>query len=232
MASSGYSSYSWSPSGGNSQTATVSTINTYVVTATTGSGCTTTASQVVTNNCALPINLHTSNILGTSATAVWIQSQCAVNYTIEISVHGLNTWTQYTVIPNNNYVFTGLLLSTTYDWRIQTNCNSSGTINSGWSAIQTFTTLAQRIDGNGGLTFNIYPNPTDAVVTISFTTMDEGAYSIRLVDMLGRVVKSEIGNAGLGDNSFILNLDGISNGVYMVILQKGDNISKGKLIVE
>jgi len=234
MASSGYISYSWSPSGGSAQTATVSSVNTYVVTATTGAGCTTTASQVVTNNCALPTNLNTMNIMGTSATAMWIQSQCAVNYTIEISVHGLNTWTQYTVVPNNNYVFTGLSLSTTYDWRIQTNCNSSGTINSGWSAIQTFTTAAQRMteEGNSESAFNLYPNPADVIVTIAFSSMEEGAYSIRLVDMLGRVVKSEISNAGLGENTYTMNLDGIAKGVYMVILQKGDNISKGKLILE
>src|SRR5665213_2213817 len=129
-ATSGYSSYIWSPSGGNAQSDTVSSINTYLVTATTGAGCTTTASKAVTNNCALPTGLSTSNILGTSAKANWIQSQCRFSYTIQISVHGLNSWTQHTVLPSTFYSFTGLSLSTSYDWQIQTNCNTDGSINS------------------------------------------------------------------------------------------------------
>jgi type IX secretion system substrate protein len=70
------------------------------------------------------------------------------------------------------------------------------------------------------------------MVTIAFSTMEEGSYYIKLVDMMGRVVKSEIGNAGLGENTYILNLDGIAKAVYTVMLQKGDNIFKAKLVVE
>jgi hypothetical protein len=232
-ASGGYTSYAWSPSGGNGQTATVSSVNTFTVTATNAAGCTTTASKTVTNNCALPTNLSTTNILGTSAKANWIQSQCRYNYTIQISIHGLNTWTQYVISPNSSYTFTGLALSIQYDWQIQTNCNTSGTINSGWSAIQTFTTAASRVaEERNIISFNIYPNPADALVTITFSTMEEETYNIKLVDMLGRVVKSDIDNATFGENSHILNLDRIAKGVYMVILQKGDKNFKGKLIIE
>jgi len=233
-ASSGYTSYIWSPSGGSSQTATVSSVNTYVVTATNAAGCATTASKTVTNNCALPTNLNTTNILGTSAKATWTESQCRYNYFIRISVHGLNTWTQHTISPTNNYTFTGLSLSTTYDWQIQTNCNTSGTVNSGWTAIQTFTTAASRMaeEGNSNLAFNIYPNPADAMVTIAFTSMEEGTYSIKLIDMLGRTIKSDVDNAIIGDNAYIMNLDGIAKGVYMIVLQKGDELLKSKLLVE
>ena len=234
-ASAGYSFYAWLPSGGSAQTATVSSVNTFVVTATNGLGCTTTASKNITNNCALPTSLSTTNILGTSAKANWVQSQCAVNYTIQISVHGLNSWTSYTV-TGASYSFTGLLLSTSYDWRIQTNCNTSGTINSGFTAIQTFTTAASRMSNeehkDAGLIFNIYPNPADGAFTVAFSSMEEGTFNVRLVDMLGRVVKSETGNVTLGDNKYIMSLDGVASGVYMVIMQRGDNISKAKIVVE
>ena len=234
MASGGYTSYSWSPSGGSSQTATVSSVNTFMVTATNAAGCTTTASKSVTNNCALPTSLSTSNITGTTAKANWVQSQCRFNYTIRISVHGLDNWTPYTINPATTYTFTGLSLGTSYDWEIQTNCNTSGTINSGWSAMQTFTTAAQRTpeEENGSTSFNIYPNPAKEMVTIAFSSMDEGVYNIKLIDMIGRVVKSEIGNAGQGENTYLMNLDGIAKGVYMVILQKGDKLSKAKLVIE
>jgi len=233
-ASAGYTSYTWSPGGANTQAITVNSVNTYMVTVANAAGCTTSASKAVTNNCALPTSLSTTNILGTSAKANWVQSQCRYNYTIQISIHGMNNWTQHVISPATAYTFTGLSLSTSYDWQIQTNCNTSGTINSGWSAIQTFTTLSSRMaeDGNANILFNIYPNPANSMVTIAFSTLEEGAYNIRLVDMIGRVVVSEIDNAAQGENSYIMNLDGIAKGVYMIILQKGDNISKGKLIVE
>ena len=234
MASGGYTSYAWTPSGGNTQTATVSSVNTFMVTATNAAGCTMTASKSVTNNCALPTSLSTSNITGTTAKANWVQSQCRFNYTIRISVHGLNTWTPYTINPSTSYTFTGLSLGTSYDWEIQTNCNTSGSINSGWSAMQTFTTLSSRMadEENGSTSFNIYPNPANEMVTITFSSMIEGTYNIKMTDMLGRVVKSEVDNASIGENSYIMNLDGIAKGVYMVILQKGDNISKSKIVVE
>jgi hypothetical protein len=34
------------------------------------------------------------------------------------------------------------------------------------------------------------------------------------------------------DNTHIMNLDGTAKGVYMVLLQHSDNISKAKLVVE
>ena len=233
-ASAGYTSYSWSPGGANTQVVTVNEVNTYFVTATNAAGCTTMASKNVTSNCALPTSLSTSNILGTSAKANWVQSQCRYNYIIQISVHGMNNWTQHVINPSTTYTFTGLSLSTQYDWQIQTNCNTSGSINSGWSAIQTFTTAAQRMaeDGNAILPFNIYPNPAQSMVTVAFSSMDEGNYNLKLIDMMGRVVKSENDNARVGENTQIFSLDGIAKGIYMVIVQKGEMFTKVKLVVE
>ena len=234
MASAGYTSYAWSPSGGNSQTATISSVNTYTVTATNNAGCVATATKSVTNSCALPSNLSTANILGTSAKASWNQSQCAYNYTIRISHHNQNNWTTYTLAPASNFTFNGLSLSTQYDWQIQTNCNTSGSINSGWSSIMTFTTAAQRVEEESASTssISINPNPATSQINVSFSTMEEGSYTINLFDLTGRIVKSEIDNASTGENNHIMNLDGVAKGLYMVIIQKGQTVLKSKLVVE
>ena len=236
-ASSGYSTYLWSTTE-TTPAINVTSANTYIVTATDPStGCTTTASKIVTNNCALPTSLNSTYITGGHEKFTWIQSQCAVSYTIQIctntSFSGPDFQT-HTLSPSNNYTFNNLLLSTSYFWRIQTNCNTSGTVNSGYSTPQTFTTGNPRMaeEGNAVLAFNIYPNPADKVVTISFSNTTEGDYTIKLIDVMGRVIKSETGNATTGDNAHIMNLDGIAKGIYMVILQKGDSISKAKLVVE
>lgn len=234
IASPGFSSYAWSPSGGNSQSAVISSVNNYTVTAVNSNGCVVTATKAVTNNCGLACGLTTNSITGTSAHASWFQSQCGYNYCIRISVHNQNNWSTYTVSPVGGYTFSGLSLSTQYDWQIKTNCNTSGTINSGWSPIQTFTTLAQRMEEEAVTTtsLNIYPNPATSQVNIKFSTMEEGNYSINLMDMTGRMVKSELDNASLGENSHILNLDGISKGLYFVTIQKGQTMLKSKLVVE
>lgn len=233
-ASAGYSSYYWLPDGQISNNITVYTANNYTVRATDAYGCTTTATKTITNNCALPTNMTTTNILGSSAKGNWMASQCAYNYSLRIAIDdGLNSWTVYTT-PANNFTFTGLRAGTNYQWQIKTNCNTSGDVNSGWSAGQFFTTLAARTaeDFTTGVPFNVYPNPANSSVTLTFSTMEEGLYNIRLVDMFGRVVKSDFDNAGLGDNNYTMSLDGIAKGIYLVTLQKGDVISKVKLIVE
>ena len=234
-ASSGYNSYAWTPSGGNAVSATVNAVNTYTVTATDAHSCTTHATIAVTNNCALPTGLSTTNILGTSAVANWTQSQCRVNYTIRIAPHGTNTWTTHTIAPANTYTFTGLTIGHQYDWQIETLCNTGGSINSGWTTVQTFTTAASRVEQEAtvaALPFNVYPNPASNQVTIDFSTMEEGAYNVMLFDMFGRMVRTETGSAANGDNQHLMNLTGIPAGMYMITLQKGDVILKAKLIVE
>jgi len=234
MATNGFNAYAWSPSGGSAATATVSAVNTYTISATNNTyGCTAIASHAVTNNCATPTSPSTTNVAGTTAMANWVQSQCRVNYSIRISVHGLNSWTTTTTGVVTNYTFTNLSLSTTYDWQIQTWCNTSGSISSGWTAITTFTTLAQRVAGEEApLQFNVYPNPANTQVMISFTTMEEGSYDLRLVDMFGRVVKNETDNAAAGDNIHVMNLDGTAKGVYIIELEKSGQVNKTRLIIQ
>lgn len=76
-----------------------------------------------------------------------------------------------------------------------------------------------------------YPNPANKQVTVAFKLNDGGDYTISLVDIYGREVIHENAMAITGNNIHSINLDGISAGVYMVVLQKGNNIYKSKLVV-
>lgn len=229
-----FPAYNWS-TGATTQAITVTTGGTYSVTVTNVNGCTGTQTKVISApGCPTPVTNGTTNIAARSGIANWTQPACVYNYSIRISKTGLNAWTTYTFAPNSHYTFSGLTANTTYDWQIRMNCDAQQNSVSAWSAITTFTTLAQRIgeSDNSELSFNVYPNPADALVTIAFPSMDDGIYNIKLIDMTGRIVRSETDNASSGDNTHIMNLDGIAKGVYTVILQNGDNISKAKLVVE
>jgi hypothetical protein len=70
------------------------------------------------------------------------------------------------------------------------------------------------------------------MVTIAFLSENEGSYLINLSDMIGRIVKTEIDFADVGENSHIMNLDGIAKGIYIVELRKGNISKKVKLLIE
>jgi hypothetical protein len=231
-----FHSYLWN-TGATSQLITINTGGTYSVTVTSTNGCTGASSTATTSGCSIPViaAIPTTNIVATGGMANWIQPACYYNYTIRISLHNANSWTSYTFLPNSHYMFSNLLHNTAYDWQIQTNCNASGTINSGFSATQTFTTLARLADGETGnpeYAFNVYPNPTNDRVTVAFTTGNEDVYSIRMMDVTGRIVLSQNYTSVVGENQYQLNLSTVAKGVYTVILQNGTTLLQSKIVVQ
>ena len=174
-----------------------------------------------------------STLTTTTAIVTWTKPACAVNFTLRISQHGLNSWTSYSVGNVATYTFTGLTAGLSYDWEIETDCNSSNSITSTWTSITTFTLPSPRVGEIGEMMpFNVYPNPANLQVIVSFSTMNEGAYNIRLTDMFGKTVKTDSDNASSGDNLHAMNLDGIAKGVYIIELEKSGQISKTKLVVQ
>jgi len=232
--SSVYSTYNWSTAA-TTQAITINTGGTYTVTVLSTNGCTGTTSLIATSSCSLPSSLATSNISSTGGMANWMEPTCYYGFTLRISKHNQNIWTNHTITPNTHYTFSGLTHNTQYDWQIQTNCNASGTINSGFSASQTFTTLARLEEGetdNTDYAFNIYPNPTNDHVTIAFTVGIEEAYTIRLMDVTGRCVLQYALTSTIGENQFQLNLSTVAKGIYMVILQNKDAVLQSKIVVQ
>jgi len=230
-----FASYIWNTSAAT-QGITINSNGTYAVTVTSTNGCTGTSSLVVTSGCNLPTFpvTPTTNIAATGGMANWIEPSCYYNYTLRVSVHNANAWVYHTLSPNTHFMMSGLTHNTTYDWQIQTNCNASGTANSGYSATQTFTTLARLADGetDGTSTFNVYPNPASDMATITFNSDKEENYNLRLIDMTGRVVMNEDHTAVIGDNQYQMNLSELSKGIYMVVLQTSNGTLQKKIVVQ
>ena len=228
------SSYHWSTSA-TSPTISATSAGTYTVTVTNTYGCAGTASKTLTTSCTIPTSLSTTAIASVSATANWIQPSCYAGYTIRISKQSPISWTNYTITPNTHYGFSGLVHNTAYVWQIQTNCNASGTINSGFSASQAFHTSARLEDGetdNFDYSFNIYPNPANNQATVAFISDKEEAFTIRLIDITGRVILSENSTSVIGDNQYQMNLSQVAKGIYMVILQNGNAVLQSKIVVQ
>ncbi len=231
-----FQTYHWN-TGANTQSLTVLPGNPgiYTVTVTNTNGCSAVGSYPLNSTCSLPSQLSISNIAATSAFATWVPPSCVYGYTIRISKHNANAWTNYTIAPNSHYTFSQLAINTNYDVQIQSNCNASGSINSGFSATQTFTTLARLESGetdNIDYAFNIYPNPTNDHATVAFTTDTEDVYLIRLIDVTGRIIQASNYTSIIGENQYQLNLSTVDKGVYTVILQNGTTLLQSKIVVQ
>ncbi len=230
------SAYHWS-SGAISQSITVpaNSPGTYSVTVTSSNGCTGSKSIILSTACTMPTGFSTTTIAATSAVANWVQPACEYGYTIRVSKHLQNSWTPHTIPPTTHFSFSGLTHNTAYDWQIQTNCNTSGSSNSGFSGSQQFTTTARLEDGETDapdLAFTVYPNPAEGVSTVAFNTDKEEVFVIGLMDVTGRSVLRYALTSVAGENHFQLNLSGIAHGIYTVMLQSGDAVMQRKVAVQ
>ena len=88
--------------------------------------------------CAIPTNLN-SSVNGNGVTLNWDAVTGAVNYTLKVRQSGTGAWTTYNPTSNSRTI-NGLIFGYTYEWRVLSNCNNSGTNSSAYSSIETFTT--------------------------------------------------------------------------------------------
>jgi hypothetical protein len=155
-------------------------------------------------------------------------------YSIRRSLHNANNWTTYTITPNTHYTFSALAINTSYDWQIRTNCNPAQTSISAWSTTQTFTTLA-RLESRTNATdqqFNVYPNPANDKATVVFSSEIEETYNIRLIDITGRIIFNQNNTSIVGENQYQMNLSALAKGIYMILLQRKDDVLQSKIVVQ
>lgn len=88
-------------------------------------------------NCSTPSVITTSNITTTSATLSWTGVPGIASYTIRYRLGAYN-WT-VTTSTTNSKVLSGLQVGATYEYRIASNCPTSGI--SPYSTSQNFTTV-------------------------------------------------------------------------------------------
>jgi len=84
-----------------------------------------------------------------------------------------------------------------------------------------------------GNTFRIYPNPTNGEATLLFNSVDHEHARISIMDLSGRIVKSEdLGKLNPGEVSYAIETSGLNAGVYLVNVSSDTNTRRSvKLIV-
>lgn len=80
--------------------------------------------------------------------------------------------------------------------------------------------------------FIAYPNPASQHVTIQFNTIESNSYEIQIIDLNGRILKSEsLGKRTFGANQFEFNVNGIPAGLYIIRLSSTNSSSSLRLMI-
>jgi hypothetical protein len=74
-------------------------------------------------------------------------------------------------------------------------------------------------------TINLYPNPASGEVNIAFNLPNSGKLAFRLFDMSGREIGGYAKETQSGQQTEVMNLDNVSQGLYMlnIIFDAADN---------
>ena len=88
-------------------------------------------------------------------------------------------------------------------------------------------------DNNSVLGLTLYPNPAEGFTTLSFEAQNSGDLNISIVDLNGRVVRT-INNMKYdgGKNTFQIDVQGLSTGVYVVNINMANTVKTQKLIIK
>ena len=77
----------------------------------------------------------------------------------------------------------------------------------------------------------IYPNPATDYTNLTINAAEEGIFNLMIVDMAGKSIQTKKLELTAGENTVNLDLSSITNGVYMVSLNKVSLIINKKLII-
>lgn len=237
-AGAGYSSYLWS-NGATTQTIIVSAAGNYSVTVTNSYGCsgTSAAKSVTYQSCGKPTNPVVSNITATSAKLSWTGvASCSIGYQARYRKTATTAWTTF-IVTTTTKTITGLTANTTYEWQVQTGCNASPLIASGFVPGPNFTTAASAdapvasVDlKTNNTSFNAiaFPNPAHSSATLQLSGSIKDA-TITITDIAGKQLWQL---QHVSDAQVALPIEKFVPGVYMIKVSNGTETRLIKLVKE
>ena len=81
--------------------------------------------------------------------------------------------------------------------------------------------------------FSAYPNPTSGMLNVSFQAEKAGKYSVKVIDLLGNVMISNVISASEGANLQELNLSNVAKGMYLLSIEtEGSSAQTLRVVVE
>jgi len=88
-------------------------------------------------------------------------------------------------------------------------------------------------DLSSSVDFSAYPNPTTGLLNVSFQAEKSAKYFVKVIDLLGNIVVSNVVSAKEGTNMQALNLSNVSKGMYLLSIEtEGTSPQTLRVVVE
>ena len=181
--------------------------------------------------CVTPDGLFTNNIASTSTRLNWALVPGAFQYEVWYKKVTAAAWKKKFVAGSKNKLnIKNLQPDKEYVWKIRTICDTAGTdLLSDFSMDQFFTTLPLRTSSEE-ISFTVYPNPADQVITISLPDEIREDATLSIYNSVGQIIYSV--SPENNDNAITINISSWPAGLYLVILNDNTGMMVQKIQVE
>ncbi|MEO8150813.1 MAG: T9SS type A sorting domain-containing protein [Bacteroidia bacterium] len=105
-------------------------------------------------------------------------------------------------------------------------CTVTSTVTIGGSIRLTGETL------NEMSTMNVYPNPTENGISISFMSFEEQPYTLSVMDVVGNIVYAEKGEASEGENEKEFSFENFARGIYAITISTNQFVLTSRVVVK
>lgn len=143
-------------------------------------------------------------------------------------------WGYYTALGGEEYITIGSFLTDSLTDTISMGGSYPGSVyfieDVKVQKLSGCDTVAGISDLTANNLFNVYPNPTNSSIALAFET-DSEKTSFSIMNYSGQIVKkSEDLKTTKGKNEFKIDLNDLSNGIYLIQVQTGSGIISKKII--
>ena len=210
---------------------------TFYVAQTNGCGASSRAAIVVniTPTPGLPTGLGATNITLNSATINW-GAVTGQFYFVDYRAVGSPNW--ISVVSGTaagSAVLTGLNSSTTYEFRVATNCANSLVANYATAQFSTISHNSTIGDGRNGFGLKITPNPVRGSALLDYIVPGNGPVNISLVNAGGQLIQrlfTGVRNAGQHQLQLPRELAGLAAGMYVIRIEQNGKGHYEKVMVQ
>lgn len=180
-----------------------------------------------TGSCGNTSGLTATDITVSGATLNWAAVAGATSYTVRVE-DGSGNPVDFLLTASaatNSYAVTGLNAGSNYKYKVRVKCGST---KSAWSAWKNFSTSPLRLANEEIQKAVLFPNPANNTVTFVLTA--DGNYSLRLIDLSGKIILEEK-IEGVTGMEYRLPVADLPAGLYQLVAQSDGTIFTNRLMI-
>ena len=131
----------------------------------------------------------------------------------------------------SDYTVSGVPIGTHVTYYIRSICDDETNFFSSWASGSYTTLSGGKIAQDNSFEIEVYPNPTDGLVNISFDKIIEQNVNVRLVDAFGKEVYRKQFNVGFETSVIDFDISNYAKGVYFLQLVSDDIVKTERIVL-